>query len=201
MRRCLGLLALLLFFSLPAKAQLTPKYEVSGGFEYVSFVPESGATRLNMFGWNANGVYNVFHWIGGAVETTGTYNTQSSSNKAIDGTSTHIYTFMAGPRFYPLGHRKLTLFGQVLFGGGHISEAVPAVPPFPAATLTDTELTWSSGIGLDYRWRENWAFRLNIEYLQTRFFNATNGDQGSERATFGFVYRWGVAGTRRKKIR
>jgi len=194
-------MGLLLLYSLPAHAQITPKYEIGGGFDFTSFGPQATTTsstpRLNSFGWNANGAYNLLRIVGVAVDVSGVYNVRKSTNANVGNSSTQIYPFLAGPRFYPLGHRRLTLFGQVLFGQGYIRENVPTVIPFSAGAVTSTGYAWEAGGGVDYSLGDHWAFRmLEVSFLNTHFFG--NG-QSSERATIGVVYRFGVVGARRRK--
>jgi hypothetical protein len=202
MRRFFGLLSLLAFCALPAHAQITPRYEIGAGFDYTLAGPQAltsttATPRLNMYGWNANGVYNLYHFIGIAYDVSGIYNIQTSSNPNIGHATTQNYPFFVGARGYPFGHRKLTLFGQLLFGGGYQRLNAPLLNPFPAGTLSTIGWAWQGGVGVDYQIRDHWAIRLiEVDYLNTHF--STVGE-GSERATVGIVYRWGVAGIRRKK--
>jgi hypothetical protein len=202
MRRFFGLLGLLALSAIPAHAQITPRYEAGAGFDFTSFGPQSltsttSTPRLNMYGWNVNGVYNLYRFVGVAFDVSGVYNIQTSPSENIGNATTQVYPFLVGPRFYPFGHRKLTPFGQLLFGGGYQRLSAPLLNPFPAAVVTSTGYAWEGGFGVDYTFRNHWAIRLiEVDYLNT-YFNG--GGQGSERATIGVVYRWGVAGVRRKK--
>ena len=202
MRRMLVLAGLLAICSLPARAQITPRYELGAGFDYTRFGPQTltattSTFQLSTFGWNVNGVYNVRRLFGVAFDVSGIYNIETSSNANIGNATTQVYPFLIGPRLYPFGHRKLTVFGQVLVGGAFQRLGAPALAPFPAAVLTSTGYAWEGGGGVDYTFRDHWAFRLiEVDYLNTFL----SGDSsGSERATIGVVYRWGVAGVRRKK--
>jgi hypothetical protein len=82
MRRFFGLLGLLALGAIPARAQITPRYEVGAGFDFTLAGPQtltsSTATpRLNMYGWNTNGVYNLNRYVGVAVDLSGVYNVQT----------------------------------------------------------------------------------------------------------------------------
>jgi opacity protein-like surface antigen len=201
MRRGLLLAGFLLLFSLPAQAQLTPRYEASGGFDFTSFVEQASAPRLNMLGADGDFAYNLRRWIGVAGDVSFTRNRQSSVDPGLDGTTTRIFTFMAGPRFYPLGHHKITIFGEAMYGGGYFSSTLPPIPPYQGATVTDTRWAWMGGGGIDYRVKDHWAVRLDFDYVSTRFLQSSYGTQASERGVIGVVYTWGVAGVRRKKIK
>lgn len=198
-RRFLGLGILLAAAALPAKAQITPKYEISGGYEYIAYYSTSGASRINMNGADGSVTYNLYRWVGVAFDGSGAHNRQSSSDPAVDGTTTTVFTYLVGPRFYPFGHHKLTLFGEVLFGGAYLRAGIPAVPPFPQMNLTDQAFAWAGGGGVDYSIGDHWAIRLQGDYLSTRFFSGTAGAQGNERVIGGVVYRFGVRGPRRHK--
>ena len=202
MIRCgLMLAGVLLLFSAPANAQLTPRYEASAGFDFTSFLEQASGPRLAMLGGDGNFGYNLNRWLGAAGDVALTCNRQSSSTDlGVNGTTTGILTFMVGPRFYPLGHHKISLFGEAQFGGGFYSSKQPPIPPYVGATVNDVRWAWQGGIGVDYRVTERWAVRLNMDYLDTRFLQSTYGTQGSERVVVGAVYSWGVAGVRRKKI-
>jgi hypothetical protein len=202
MRRFFGLLGLLALCAIPVRAQITPRYEIGAGFDFTYAGPQAlssttATPRLNMHGWNANGVYNLRRIVGVAFDVSGVYNVQVSPNQNIGNATTQNYPFFIGPRVYPLGHRKLTVFGQIMFGGGYQRLSAPLLNPFPAAILTSVGYAWQGGGGVDYTFRDHWAIRLiEVDYLNTHF----NGSgQGSERATIGVVYRFGVAGVRRKK--
>ena len=203
MRRFLWLAGIVLMMAIPAKGQqLTPQYEIGGGYDYTLFANSVGKSHLNMSGWDVNGAYNWRRHFAAVLDISGVYNTQSSSNPGINGIDTHVYTYAAGPRFYPLGHHKLTLFGQVLFGGGHVSQFLPGVPPFPPTTVKDNSFTAIAGGGLDVNWTEHWAIRLvEADYEHSNFFSSRSSGvgQGDERLVVGIVYRFGVAGTRGKK--
>jgi hypothetical protein len=199
MRRFLGLAILLAAVALPARAQITPKYEISGGYQYMAYYGASGASRTNMNGAAGSITYNYYRWLGVSADVSGGYNRESSTDPAFNGATTTVFTYLAGPRFYPFGHHKLTLHGEAMFGGGYLRAGVPAVPPFPQQTLTNNAFAWMAGMGVDYSIRDHWAIRLQGDYLSTRFFSSTAGSQGNERAVVGVVYRFGVRGPHRHK--
>lgn len=199
MRKFLGLVVLIVAAGLPARAQITPKYEISGGYQFMAYYSTAGGPRTNMNGFDGSVTYNLYRWVGVGFDVSGGFNRKSSSDPAINGASTDVYAYLAGPRFYPFGHHKLTLFGEALFGGSYLKAEVPAVPPFPHQTLTDQAFAWAGGMGLDYSLGDHWAIRLEGDYLSTRFFSSSAGSQGNERVIAGVVYRFGVRGPHRHK--
>ena len=199
MRKFLGIGILMAAMALPAKAQITPKYEIGGGYQYMAYYSSAGAPRINMNGWDASVTYNLCQRIAVGFDVSGNYNRQSSSDPAVNGATTHVYTYLAGPRIFPFGHHKLSLFGEVLFGEAHVHASIPALPPFPQRTLTDQAYSWTGGAGVDYALGDHWAIRVQGDYLSTRFFSSAAGSQGNERVIAGVVYRFGVRGPRRHK--
>jgi opacity protein-like surface antigen len=185
MKKLLGLLALLALASLPATAQLSiSKIEVGGGYTFRSFAPppsfaQDGVTvvnfpRVNMNGFDFNAVYNVNSWIGVAADVDGTRNTTPDSAVAGNDT-TWIYTVMAGPRVYPLGHHKLTVFAQVLFGHAYFTVTVPMASGCGGNTgfsckFTDGSFGFSAGGGVDWSLNHHLAVRLGeFDYERTAF--------------------------------
>jgi len=189
MKTLFGLIALLFIFCGPALAQQTPAWDVEGAYLYRSFYPPN-AKRFGMNGWNGSFDHNVRKWIGFAGDFTGTYSDKGTNGK------TQIYTFMAGPRIYPFGHRhKLIPYGQVLFGAGYNRLTFPLNSGFPETTFTSTAFAWAGGGGVQARVTPKWAIRLiEFDYESTRFTNypnATTGTQGNYRVSVGIVYHIG----------
>jgi opacity protein-like surface antigen len=207
MKKLIGLMGLIALFSLPAFAQDTPAFEVYGGYTYRSWeTPDS--PRFNMNGWNAGATFNVNHWLGAVANFDGTYNHQNAD--LVNGfppVDTSIYTYMFGPRVYPVGHHRLTPFVQGLFGAGHVRAHSPefTVTPgdrrpsgtttFPAITQTDDRFAFSFGAGIDLSMGSRWAIRLaDVEYERTGFFGAgSNGSpyQNNFKYSGGIVFRFG----------
>jgi len=170
----------------PAKhvERYTPKYEISGGYTHRSFYFPGGST-LGMDGWYGSFGYNLYHWLGGYLDGSGVY-----ENRGLLG-DTSIYTILAGPRVYPLGHRRLTLFGQVLFGEGYYRNVIPSSGGFTGPIQTSWAFLWQGGGGADFFVRKHWGIRLvEVDYGKPKFFG--NGfDHGTTRVSFGVVYRFG----------
>jgi opacity protein-like surface antigen len=225
MQKLLGLIAVLILFTLPARAQdsttqeaqkepekkqeapkqeqeeapekekpqqITPKYELAGGYTYRSFYPPN-APRFAMNGWNATFDYNFKHWLSVVADGTGTY-----KDHGLDG-KTSIYTLLAGPRIYPFGHRhRLIPYGGLLLGAGHEILNIPAQGGFPQKTFSSTAYAWEAGGGLDVRVTKHWAFRvIEFEIEKTRFKDFTNvvinPSESNRRVSAGIVFRWGEA--------
>lgn len=172
--------------------QITPKFELAGGYTYRSFYPPN-APRFGTTGWNATFEYTWKHWISLVADGTGTY-----KDHGLDG-KTSIYTLLGGPRIYPLGHRhRLSPFGGFLLGAGHEALDIPAQGGFPQKTFSSTAYAWEAGGGLDVRVTKHWAVRvIEFEYEKTRFADfsrlSLNPSEKNRRITVGIVFRWGEA--------
>lgn len=225
MQKFLGLLAVLIIFAVPARAQdsttqeaqkepeakkeapkqeaeskeapekekpvqITPKYEVEGGFTYRNYYPP-GAPRFAMNGWNVTLDYNWKNWMSFILDGTGTYKSQG-----LNG-NWSIYTAMAGGRVYPLGHRhRLIPFGQLKFGAGYNRLVIPAQGGFPVGNFHSLAYVWAGGGGVDVRVTRHWAVRaFEFDFEKTHFSDfhqlLLNPSESNRRISAGIVYRWG----------
>jgi hypothetical protein len=176
MKKILGLFGLFMLASVPAMAQYSgPRVEVNGGYTFTSYDTPGGGPRTNFNGWDAGAAFNVTTWLGAAADFDGSY-------ASPGGISVHNYTYMFGPRIYPMGHHKITPYVQGLFGGSHIS-----IPSFP---FTDSAFAWEIGGGIDYSIGEHIAIRVaEIDYEQTRDFQP-GPDQNNFKYKGGIVFRF-----------
>ena len=161
MRKLVGLLALVLWATVPALAQANSQFDIFGGYSYLH-VP--GA---NTNGWEAQATGNLSEYIGVTADFDGHY-----------GNGGHDYNFLFGPT---LSYRtdKLTPFAHVLFGGSHAG----------AAGFSDTSFAWALGGGVDWNLEKRLAIRLGqFDYLPTYFGSTT---QNNFRYSAGVVFRVG----------
>lgn len=167
------------------------KYELSAGFTHRSYYAP-GAGTYGLVGWYASGEYNWKKWLGADGEVTDTWYTVKNAGFPPD--KIYIYTFLVGPRFYPIGHHKVTPFGHVLIGAGHYSSTTPAFGGFHGATIAYNAYAYEAGGGLDLNLWKHWGIRMiqadfgNANYVQ----NASSANRGTTRFSAGFVYHFGV---------
>lgn len=166
------------------------KYELSAGFAHRSYYLPGGGSH-GLVGWYASGEYNWKKWLGAEGEVTDTWYTLRSAGFPPD--KIYIYTFLAGPRFYPIGHHRVTPFGHVLIGVGHYSSATPAFGGFHGATITSNAYTYEAGGGLDLNLWEHWGIRMiQADFGNANYVNNPNyTNRGSTRFSVGVVYHFG----------
>jgi len=216
MQRLFGLSVLLFLFAYPAMAQDAPattqpadatkapvastpqdtaapptprsvsKTEVSGGFAIDRYYEPGNGGNLNLIGGYADLEHNIIQrWLGAEIEAAG-----GSRNQGLPGTL-GLYTILAGPVFYPLGHRKITAFGHILAGEGYYRDSISPSAGFPAQVITRTSLAWTLGGGLDMKISRHLGVRvIQLDYEQTKFFGGSVHESNT-RVSFGIVYHFG----------
>ena len=185
MKKAFALLALFAACSVSTLAQNRPLFEVNGGYTYQRWeVPAfvQPPSSLNYNGFNVGGTVNVTDWLGLAADITGTYNSNA-------GTDTHIFSYLAGPRIYPLRHHnKLTPYGHALFGVAtlHIPGNIPA---------TEGKFSFEVGGGLDWSVGKHFAVRLGqFDYQRTQFLRYVDpsvDNQNNFKYSAGIVFKFG----------
>jgi hypothetical protein len=216
MKKLVGLFGLLALFTVPALAQdsttappdqaptaptepatpvkvkhtnPTPKYEISGGFTYRTYYG-SNSSSIGMYGGFGSFDYNIFRWLGAEGEGLGVTGTLKVIG--IPPVDLKVYTILGGPKFYPFGHRKITPFGHFLYGVGINTSAIPPFAGYGGNSNTVAVSAWEVGGGLDFYPGKHWGFRLiQYDYGSAKFLGNGVPNQGSQRLSFGVVYRFG----------
>ena len=175
MAKRLSLFLLLVLSSVPCYAE-TPAWEIFGGYSFqragvrlyykTSPIIYTFKDRyINMNGWEVSATENLNPWFGGTLQLTGHYNTPTvtGSSNSLSSNREHMFSMLYGPRF---SYRAswATLFGQALFGAGHVSVAV--IPTGPHAS--DTTFEAAVGGGFDINLGKTVAARvLQVQYSPT----------------------------------
>jgi hypothetical protein len=216
MTKLVGLFALLVFFIQPALAQETqappadqapteptaptepakvkhtyptPRGEISGGFTLRGYYGPS-ATTIDMIGGYGSYVYNFYKWLGLEGEVVGVKGTLKVSG--LPPEDLRVFTALAGPKIYPLGHHRLDPFGHVLFGAGILASSVPEFAGYPGNSGATVVHAWEVGGGLDLNLTHHWGVRVvQLDYGVAKFLGNNVPNQSSKRVSFGFVYRFG----------
>jgi opacity protein-like surface antigen len=192
LRRPFIAMGLCLVFCLGAKAQDFPKAEVFGGYSFGNFGPVvSGASRTNVNGWNGSLGVNLNRWFGVVSDFSGHYGDFNSTlflpvlvppcvppGCSIQTAGNAKYhNFLFGPQF-SFRAKKVTPFAHVLFGGTRTSLSgvtniilpLPPPPPIPPTfqfSTSTTNFAFAGGGGIDYKFADRIAWRLQMDYLQS----------------------------------
>jgi opacity protein-like surface antigen len=180
-----SLLAVLSLWGATAYAQESaPKVDIFAGYSYLQANPGiSGVSNFHLHGGSASVAYNRNTWLSGVADFGG-YN---KGNVLGTGPSGTLSTYLFGPRVSYRRLRKITPFGQVLFGVGHANSRV-----FGTAH-SENALAMSAGGGVDYKLADHFSIRpVQADYLMTRFGVGTRGTrtQNNVRLSTGFVFRF-----------
>jgi len=179
-------LCLVLAGAAPLFAQDTPRAEVSGAY---AVLHDTDRSETFPVGWVVSAGGNVNSWLGVVAEVGGSYrncdNCQRGPFASQDfrGTDLHltVFSFLGGPKIaarLPV----VTPFGQVLFGGTHISGGVE----WDGAL--NTGFTYQPGGGVDVRVAPNVGVRVEGDYRVIR----TSGHNNKQtRFLAGVVWMFG----------
>ena len=178
----------LLLLSSLAVAQVPTSGNVFFGYSFYS-TNLSSIDRVNTNGWEGSVEGKIFPFLGMVADFSSHYGSENfpliivcPAQVPVCGPSTfsanvaeHNYLF--GPRVsVPVG--KLRPFGEAFFGAGHVNAN---------AGGTDTSFATALGGGLDYRLIRILAWRIQGDYVQTRFFST---HQNNVRFSTGIVVRF-----------
>jgi opacity protein-like surface antigen len=156
-----------------------PSGNVFVGYSYMSadLVP---GNRTNLNGWNASVEGKVLPFIGIVADFSGHYGSapiapNPSCTGVVGGScsglnaSTNIHNFLFGPRV-SVSVGKIRPFAQALFGASHVSDSESGF------SGSDTSFAYALGGGVDYRLIPLISWRMQADWLQSRFFSNTQND-------------------------
>jgi hypothetical protein len=167
------LFALVLFFSVAAAAQDTPKVELFTGYSHL--FADLNTRSYNLNGVNVSAAENVNSWFGGVLDF-------SSSFGSNLGLNVNSQTIMYGPRIAYRKSRFVTPSVHALFGGIRGSRG------FDGISVANWRFAVGLGGEIDLRINDKVAFRLiQVDYMPTRFQDL---HQDNVRASVGFVFRF-----------
>jgi hypothetical protein len=134
-----------------------------------------------------SGAYNFNNWLSGVAEG-------STHHDNIHGTNTDSNLVLFGPRVTFFRHKRLSLFGQGLFGFHNTQVGFPGAGP----GNDDTGFVFAGGAGGDIQVTRNWSIRaIQVDYvtmdlnLPTRSGGTVNQFTDNLRLSSGVVFRWG----------
>jgi opacity protein-like surface antigen len=180
-----SLLAVFLLSAVAANAQESaPKLDVFAGYSYLQANPGvTGVDSFHLHGGSASAAYNFSSWLSGVAD----FGDYTNGNILRTGTSGTLSTYLFGPRVSYRHFRRITPFGQVLFGTAHANSNA-----FGTGS-SQNAFAMTAGGGVDYKLFDHLAIRpFQVEYLMTRFGEGTLGTrtQNNARISTGFVVRF-----------
>jgi opacity protein-like surface antigen len=180
-----SLLAFLTLFGGVARAQEgASKVDIFAGYSYLRFSPSTaGVGSFNNNGGSASVAYNATHWLSGVADF-GAYHNGNILNSGGDGT---LSTYLFGPRVSYRRFRRITPYGQVLFGVAHASAK------FAGSSDSQNAFAMAVGGGVDVSVSHHFAVRpVQVDYLLTRFSETGTGaeSQNNLRVSTGIVFRF-----------
>jgi outer membrane immunogenic protein len=184
-RIAVSLLALATVFSLSAKAQEIPKIDASVSYSYFRANPATpGFNNFSLNGGSASAAYNFRDWLSGVADFGG-YHVGSSHGVNVDD---HLLTYMFGPRVTYRRYRRISPFGQMLFGAARAGSGVFST------TNAHTAFATAFGVGVDYNVRDRFSIRpLQFDYVLTHLPEVANGNtqtQNNLRVSAGIVFHF-----------
>jgi hypothetical protein len=173
-----------LAFAAAATAQV-PSGNVFFGYSYYNTPNISSGTRSNLNGWEGSVEGKVLRWVGIVGDFSGYYgNGTAPEGSCPPGTgcvasnvSLHEYNALFGPRV-GVSMGRVRPFAEALFGFGRLGSN---------GYGAETDFATALGGGFDYKIIRPIAWRFQGDYVQTRFFGAT---QNNVRQSTGLVLRF-----------
>ena len=177
---CLGLMGVVV----PAAAQETPAFEVSGGYSFLNDFTDDISLPV---GWYASVSGNVNDWFGIVGDIGANYTTETVLGIDIDLTVT---SFLFGPKFSGRPNERITVFFQSLVGAARLKGSAAAGGV--SVTATSTDLALQEGGGIDIKVAESVSIRVGGDYRI--IISDTTGVSNSNefRLTTGVVYGFGA---------
>ena len=179
---CMWLFSMLGFAGL-ASAQIPTSGNVYVGYSYYNADVSGGRSSFN--GWTGSVEGKILPFIGIVGEFTDTYGSENVHLLACGAlfcpttnVSLHEQTYLFGPRV-SASVGKIRPFAEVLIGGAHLSAN--------NGVGSDTSFATAIGGGIDYKILRPVAWRLQGDYVQTRFSGTT---QNNVRLSTGIVLRF-----------
>jgi len=191
MGKTASLVLAVLLLAISATAQIPTSGNIFVGYSYENTDWNgfnSGLGRPNLNGWAASLEGKVFPHLGIVTGFNSHYGSQSftllvpagGGGPVIVNVTGHEWEVLFGPRLsFSVGH--WTPFVEGMVGVAHIHNG----GTLPSSA--NTSFANAVGGGLDYRLIRLLALRLQVDYVQTRFFNTT---QHNLRLSPGLVLRF-----------
>ena len=185
LRVLVSLVGLACLFGSVAQAQERQTIDVSVGYSYVRYNPDTPNLKsFSMNGGSASVAYNFNNWLSGVADIGG----YSKHNILGNGVSGTLSTYLFGPRVSFNRSGRFTPFAQVLVGVAHAGNN------YLTTGGSQTPFAAAIGGGIDWRWTNHIRVRAGeVDYLLTHFSEVNNVNtqvQNNLRVTSGLVFRF-----------
>jgi len=157
-------------------AQVPTKGNIFVGYSFLHADLDSN-NETNLNGWDGSLEGQIFPHVGIVVDLSGHYGkddlplgcSASASVCPQVHANSNIHSFLAGPQLsFSIG--KISPFVHVLVGVAHVSASGGGLSD------SDTSFATAVGGGLDYRFAHILGWRVQADFLGTRFFSNQQGD-------------------------
>ena len=197
MRIILPLLLFSLFTPLaysqePIAGGFSPALEGGVGFSFTqATVPSEGQMRLN-------GLQAVFSTdVNRRFAVKADFGYSRSFDAFHTGHSADLMTYMAGPVFYAVRRRQLSVYGELLLGAAR-QTGVNFENNGQLVLGYANEFAWAGGGGVQYEIVPSFSVRVGADYLRTSYFNSNVALQAQPnlRSSVFLIYSFGGHGRR-----
>jgi hypothetical protein len=166
--RKLSCLAIFLFVAGASWAQIPTKGNVFFGYSYEN-TPISQGDGGSLNGWEATLEGKLLPWVGLVVDVDGHYGSRNYSvicpagQCFVGSTNVSEDNILFGPRV-SVQVKKFRPFAELLVGVSHVSRGAP---------VSDSNTCFTDGVGggLDYKIVGPFAWRAQLDWNNTRFYN------------------------------
>ena len=177
MRMCMRVLSIGVVFlavAVPATAQTTPRTEISGGYQFLSFAVEGQDNESMPKGWYADVAGNLTPMIGVVFQVGGNYKTFNESITVggltlAASADLKVHLFLGGIRINARQNSAFVPYGQVLVGAANssvdLTGTIPGVPSFSQEESV-TNFTLELGGGVNFGLTDNTGVRFGVDYLR-----------------------------------
>lgn len=171
----------------PLVAGIAPVLEAGVGYTYTD-ASLPGESKLAMNGIQLVGDADFTRRLGVQLDLGYSRNFDAYNS----GHSADLFTYMAGPVFYPLRTRRVNVFTHLLLGGAR-ETGVNFENNGQIITGYTNRFAWAGGAGFQYRVTRSLSVRLGADYLRTSYFNSSVELQGQYnlRSSATLIYTFG----------
>jgi opacity protein-like surface antigen len=172
--RVLGLGVVMLGVAVPAVAQTTPRTEISGGYQFLTFSVEGDDNESMPKGWYADVAGNLTPMIGVVFQVGGNYKTFDESITVggltlAASADLKVHLFLGGIRINARQNSAFVPYGQVLVGAANssvdLTGTIPGIPSF-SQEESATNFTLELGGGVNFGLTDNTGVRFGVDYLR-----------------------------------